>query len=342
MRRISPFEISNWDALLASRPDFSFFHGAAWGRVLADSYGFTPFYLATGRANVPESLLALMEVDSWLTGKRGVSLPFTDDCAPLATDPAKHQQLFQRAIELGRERGWQYIECRGGRQLFGSVPAALSYYGHRLELTPDLDRLFGRLESSVRRAIRKSQKAGVTVEISHDLAAVRFFYKLQCETRKRHGLPPQPLEFFVNIHRHILSQNQGFIAVASHAGKAVAASVYFYLGGRAIYKYGASDFAQQQLRANDLVMWAAIRWLATHGATQLHLGKTALTHDGLRRFKLAWGTREETIEYVKYDLRQNKFVTDSDAVSGWHNTVFRWLPGWLSRAAGKLLYQHWA
>jgi lipid II:glycine glycyltransferase (peptidoglycan interpeptide bridge formation enzyme) len=122
----------------------------------------------------------------------------------------------------------------------------------------------------------------------------------------------------------------------------VAASVYFYLGGRAIYKYGASDLAQQHLRANNSVMWEAIRWLARAGATQLHFGKTALAHDGLRRFKLAWGTTEETIEYVKYDLRQNCFVSDADDVSGWHNDVFRSLPGFLSRAAGKLLYKHWA
>ena len=342
LRRINPLEISNWDELITSRPDFSFFHGAAWARVLAETYGFIPYYLATGPANVPESLLPLMEVDSWLTGRRGVALPFTDDCAPLATNQTETEKLFHGAKQFGQERGWKYIECRGGRKLFGAVPAALSYYGHSLELTADTGEIFGRLESSVRRAIRKSQKDGVTVEISQCLAAVRIFYKLQCETRKRHGLPPQPFDFFVNIHKHILSQNQGIIGVARQAGKAVAASVYFYLGGRAIYKYGASDLAQQHLRANNSVMWEAIRWLAGHGVTHLHFGKTALANEGLRRFKLAWGTSEETIEYVKYDLRQNKFVTDMDAVSGWHNAVFRLLPGGLARTAGKLLYKHWA
>ena len=342
VRRIHPLEISNWDALFTSRPDFSFFHGAAWVRVLADTYGFTPVYLATGAPHAPEAIFPLMEVASWLTGRRGVALPFTDECAPLATDRTENEKLFQSALELGRERGWKYLECRGGRKLFGAVPAALSFYGHRLELMADEEKLFGGLESSVRRAIRKSQKDGVTVEISQGLAAVRIFYKLQCATRKRHGLPPQPFDFFVNIHRHIMSQNQGIVAVASYAGKAVAAAIYFFLGGRAIYKYGASDRAQQHLRANNLAMWEAIRWLAGHGATQLHFGKTALANDGLRRFKLAWGTTEEAIEYVKYDLRQNKFVTDTDALSGWHNAVFRSLPGGLSRAAGKLLYKHWA
>ena len=274
--------------------------------------------------------------------KRGVALPFTDECAPLTIHSSENQKLFSSALNFGRERGWKYIECRGGRKLFGAVPAALSFYGHALELAADEEKMFGRLESSVRRAIRKAQKDGVTVEILQSLDAVRIFYRLQCATRKRHGLPPQPFDFFVNIHRHILSQNQGFIAVASQGGRAVAASVYFHLGGRAVYKYGASDFARQHLRANDLVMWEAIRWLARNGGRHLHFGKTALAHEGLRRFKLAWGTTEELIEYVKFDLRKSAFVTDTDAISGWHNAVFRSLPDFLSQAAGKLLYKHWA
>lgn len=342
VRRISPLEIADWDEWLLARPGFSFFHGAAWARVLVATYGFTPFYFATGAANVPESFLPLMEVDSWLTGKRGVALPFTDECAPLTIHSSENQKLFSSALNFGRERGWKYIECRGGRKLFGAVPAALSFYGHALELAADEEKMFGRLESSVRRAIRKAQKDGVTVEILQSLDAVRIFYRLQCATRKRHGLPPQPFDFFVNIHRHILSQNQGFIAVASQGGRAVAASVYFHLGGRAVYKYGASDFARQHLRANDLVMWEAIRWLARNGGRHLHFGKTALAHEGLRRFKLAWGTTEELIEYVKFDLRKSAFVTDTDAISGWHNAVFRSLPDFLSQAAGKLLYKHWA
>ena len=85
-----------------------------------------------------------------------------------------------------------------------------------------------------------------------------------------------------------------------------------------------------------------MKWLTRNGVTRLHLGKTSLLHDGLRRFKLNLGAVEEKIEYVKYDLRQNQFVTETDGVAGWHNAVFRALPVGLSRLAGGVLYQHWA
>ena len=56
-RRLSPLENPNWDALLTSRPDFSFFHGAAWARVLAETYGFTPHYFFSGRAEAWSSVI---------------------------------------------------------------------------------------------------------------------------------------------------------------------------------------------------------------------------------------------------------------------------------------------
>jgi Acetyltransferase (GNAT) domain len=342
-RRIDPLQNPNWDALLSSHPDFSFFHGAAWAKVLMETYGFTPNYFFSGNATAPEALLPLMETDSWLTGRRGTALPLTDECAPLCRDRATFEKMFAEAVAFGKARRWKAIECRGGRKFFpAEVPASLSFYGHVLELAGDGQALFEKMDGSVRRAVRKAEKDGVTVEFSQSPEAVRTFYRLQCLTRRRHGLPPQPFQFFSNIQRHILSKNQGIIAIAEHRGKKIAADVFFFLGGRAIYKYGASDMEQQHLRGSNLVMWEGIKWLARNGVRSLHLGKTSRLNEGLRRFKLNLGAREETIDYVKFDLRQDRFVTETDGITGWHNRVFRILPGPLSRTAGRLLYKHWA
>ena len=283
-----------------------------------------------------------MEVNSWLTGRRGIALPFTDDCGPLYSNAASILGLIQAALEFGRTRGWKSVEWRGGRELFGEVPASLAYYGHSLDLEKDEDRMFARLESSVRRAIRKSEKSGITVNVSQSLEAMKAFYSLQCKTRRKHGLPPQPFIFFQNVFEHILSKNLGMIAVASCGNRPIAASVYFQLGGRAIYKYGASDEAFQHLRGANLVMWEAIKWHARNGAKTLHLGRTSIGNEGLRRFKLGWGAEEEKIEYVKCDLRKGRFVTDADESTGWHNRVFKVLPVGLSRLIGAVLYRHCA
>jgi hypothetical protein len=339
---VNPVGCPGWDALVATHPRHSFFHGAAWAATLQGTYGFRPVYFTAGTASGRTSILPLMEVDSWLTGRRGITLPYTDECEPLAADAADMRNLIEAAMAFGRMRGWKSVEWRGGRELFADAPASLTFYGHKMVLEADEDRMFARLESSVRRAIRKAEKSGVTVTVSQSLEAMKVFYSLQCKTRRKQGLPPQPFIFFRNIFEHILSKELGMIAVASSQERPLAASIYLKMGTRAVYKFGASDDSLQQLRGSNLVMWEAIKWLARRGATTLHLGRTSLGNEGLRKFKLGWGAGEEIIEYVKYDLRKHAFVTETDESTGWYNRVFNIFPPRVSRLAGALLYRHCA
>ena len=46
LQPVNPLDHPDWDARLTRRPDFSFFHGAAWTKVLVETYGFTPVWLA--------------------------------------------------------------------------------------------------------------------------------------------------------------------------------------------------------------------------------------------------------------------------------------------------------
>src|ERR1035441_5261354 len=120
LQPVNPLEHPDWDAPLTRRPDFSFFHGAAWTKVLVETYGFTPVWLAE-----ENSLLPLMEADSWLTGRRGIALPFTDECAPLCESGKDFPPLFQNAVEFGKSRGWKSVELRGGRKFFSEAPSSL-------------------------------------------------------------------------------------------------------------------------------------------------------------------------------------------------------------------------
>jgi hypothetical protein len=165
---------------------------------------------------------------------------------------------------------------------------------------------------------------------------------LNAMTRRAHGLPPQPLAFFENLHRHIIDRDAGVIVQALVEGRPAAACVYLYRGDRSVYKYGASDKSFQNLRVNDLVMWEAIRWLTARGCTTMSMGKTALDNEGLRRFKLGWGAEESKLRYFKFDIAAGSLVTDRDAISGWHNALFRIMPNIFSRIVGALLYRHMA
>src|SRR4051812_40180248 len=280
---VDPLAIPDWDTLVMSLPGHTFFHSSAWARVLEQSYGYKPVYFAKVENGQLRGLLPMMEVNSWLTGKRGVSLPFSDQCGLLGD----WQALWELAIAEGRERGWKRVEVRDDlKRQPTECSESESFYGHSIELCRDEEKIFAGFEPSVRRAIRKGEKCGVKLEISHSLEAVQEFYRLHCHTRKKHGVPPQPFNFFANFHRHVIAHNHGFVVIARVNGRAIAASLFIHYGATAMYKYGASDENYQNFRGANLVMWHAIQWLARAGFDQLDFGRTDHASEGLRRFKL--------------------------------------------------------
>jgi hypothetical protein len=337
---VNPLEYSQWDAQLEGLPDASFFCGAAWARVLCETYGHKPVFfcrIADGRLT---QLLPVMEVSSPLTGRRGVSLPFSDLCPAIGVGEEESGSLYAAVIEHGRQRNWRYFEARGGIDHWPGATPSVAFFGHIIQLEGGEAALFKRLDGAVRRGIRKAESGGIQIEFANTLEAIRIFYALHCRTRSRHGVPPQPIKFFENIGRYVLESGQGFVAIARHEGAPVGAAVFFHKGRRALYKFGASDYAFQHLRPNNLLMWAAMKHCAAMGISELHLGRTSLFSDGLRQFKLGFGAAEERIEYARYDLRRGAFVKSADRAEGILNVTFRSLPLPLLRLAGGLLYGH--
>lgn len=337
---LNPSGHSGWEDLLATHPQSGFFHTSAWAKVLQETYGFTPFYFTAHEQGRLLGLWPFMEVNSWLTGKRGVCLPFTDECPPIFSDAAAAQRCLAEVTEHGRRRGWKYWECRGANLFPEELPASTSYYGHLLDLTPGQPAVYERFKGSVRTAIRKAEKSGITVEAGNSWELLCAFYQLNCQTRQKHGLPPQPLTFFRRIWENVLKKNLGTVIIGRHQGRPVSSAVFFHFGKQVIYKYGASDETVKELSATNLVLWAGIQQFISEGREVFNFGRSSMSNEGLRKFKLAWGTREVSIKYLKYDLNKEKFVTDRPETEGWQNRVFRLMPQFLSRKIGALLYKH--
>jgi hypothetical protein len=332
---VDPLAVANWDALVMALPGHSFFHSAAWARTLEESYGYKPIYFAKVENGALRGLLPVMEVDSWLTGKRGVSLPFSDECEGLG----ESGELFEAATKVAGERAWKYLEVRGP---IGGERGATSemFFGHTLELSKNEEKIFASFDPAVRRAIRKAEKAGVKVEISRSLEGVREFYDLHCLTRKKHGVPPQPFSFFANFHRNVIAHNLGFVAIARLEGRAIAANVFVHFGTKAIYKYGASDENFQNFRPANLAMWYGVQWYARAGFDRLDFGRTEKANEGLRRFKLGWGAVERSIEYFKYDPGTQRFVSGKGESSLMRERILKRIPIPIARIIGSVLYRH--
>ena len=56
-------------------------------------------------------MIPLMEVSSFLTGKRAVSLPFTDYCEPLAPHHEVLKVMFDAIILEGKKEDGSILSC---------------------------------------------------------------------------------------------------------------------------------------------------------------------------------------------------------------------------------------
>ena len=242
-------------------------------------------------------------------------------------------------IDYGKQAGWKHLELRGGMNYLEKSTASATFVSHSLDLAGDEQQIFKSFRDSTRRNIKKAAKSNIEVSFNSTWQSVETFYELNSITRKHHGVPPQPIKFFKKVFEHIISKDKGIVAIASHQGIPVAGAVFFHFGKKALFKFGASIRRFQHLRPNNLVMWEAIKWLASNGFENLNLGRTEPENNGLMQFKRGWGTRERQIHYYSYDFKLGEFITQKKTFKSSYN-FFKLMPEPLLKLAGNLLYRH--
>src|ERR1700741_1657825 len=151
--QIDPTRDARWAELVERHPKASVFHTAGWIKALRCTYGYEPLAFTTSSPNSDlENGLVFCRVNSWLTGRRLVSLPFSDHCEPLCESADDLNFVIRYLQATFQHQNWRYLEVRpvngdfkhnGDANTF--VPSA-THFLHVLDLRPDLDELFKSLD----------------------------------------------------------------------------------------------------------------------------------------------------------------------------------------------------
>src|SRR5581483_11815693 len=188
---------------LAKYASDHFYFNPAWLDLVTSLYGYTPIQLTTTNSSGNLSgFLPLCYMESPLTGRRLVSLPFSDYCPLLAEDEASANQLVDQAIELARQKRVRYLELRAGLNETldrrDDLAAGSLYARWLVKLAPDSTTAWTQLRPAARRKVKKARSHGVQVRLSESRQDMREYYRLHLLTRtKKHGMPAQPLNFFL-------------------------------------------------------------------------------------------------------------------------------------------------
>jgi len=340
LKIINPITFKGWDDLVTSSGRLAPFLSSSWARVFFETYNYRPYYFCLINEGLLEGLVPLIEVDSSITGKRAVSLPFTDYCNPLIDNTAQFKEFFRDIVSFGKANNWEYIEFRGGEEFLDGEEVSSAYHLHEIEISEDEKINRKLLRDSTRRNIDKAIKSNLIIRKSTDLSDVKTFYSMHKKTRKAHGLPPQPFKFFENIHKHIIDKGDGVVFLAEHQNEIVAGAIFLSFGDQAIYKYGASANDTNKIRPNNLIMWEAIKWCSENGLRSLNLGRTDLNSEGLLQYKRGWGGKESLLNYYRFDMKSESFVADNSGRNSRLEKVFQLTPMPILTKFGEITYRH--
>ncbi len=335
---LSP-EDEHWLEFITSKPQATIFHHPAWLKSLSECYGFRPFVIAVCDAGGHVLAgLPVMEVRSRLTGRRWVSLPFTDYCPPLYDDLEAFNQLTHDLTSLYEAGRAPKIEIRWELPAYPPIQPYSAYYLHTVKLASDPQVVMKRFERTHRQNIGTAEKRGVRIEWGTKPEHVRCFYQMQLETRRRKGLPVQPWKFFDLLGKQIVGPGLGFILLAYKDDQCLAGGLFLNWQQTLTYKYAASSTEDHQYRPNNLLSWTAMRWGCEHGYTVFDLGRTEVENTGLQRFKKGWAADESPLTYSI--LSAALPAANDGKLMSLMKPLIQKAPPWVCRTVGELLYRH--
>jgi hypothetical protein len=329
---------TRWMDFIKAHPDAHIFHHPDWISLLARCYGYRPFVAAVLNAQGQVTAgLPVLEINGLLNKRRWVSLPFTDYCPPLYSDDESFHFLEKSITEETQKQNIADLELRWDYQspgLFRQSEFVLT----TIKLYPSPDQVSKNIKSSDFHKITLAGKKGVHVESGISTQFLEAFYQLHVLTRRRHGVPVQPFNYFRMLRDEILESGKGFISLAYKDDVPIAGGLYLHWNKTLVYKYAASTELGRQLYANDPIVWGAICWGCAHGYTTFDWGRSDASNAGLRRFKNRWGSDETPLYYSRnHEPVSNGLEQKMTPIM---NAVINKSPLWVCRFSGELLYRY--
>ncbi|HEY0279739.1 MAG TPA: GNAT family N-acetyltransferase [Solirubrobacterales bacterium] len=336
---IDPLRDDGYAALAASAPDAKIFHDRLWLELLRDEYDYEIGACVVREGDRVQAAIPFARIDSRLTGKRLVALPFSDDCPPLLAPDAPLEALgsLGEALAEHAHAGRRDLTVHAA---LPSVPAghvSERFVQHRRLLPTDPDEAEAGCSKSFRQSVRRAKREGLTIERRTDALGLDSFYRLHLQTRRRLGVPTQPKSFIARFER-IFAAGRGGVWLVRDGEQTIAAAVFLTHGRTVTHKYGASDAASLPKCPNNLLMAEAIREHAARGFELFDFGRCDLDNPGLRKFKRGMGAEELTLSYTYLSEPAPPGAPSlKDKVM---TATIRRSPALVGRLAGEVLYRH--
>lgn len=346
---IVQFDIANemqtrhWDDFVESHANGTPFHLISWIRTIQETYSLKAslFALSDG-SGVISGIFPFFLIKTAMLGSRIVSLPFSDYCGPLFNEFGQEDEFIRKIITENTNRV-KCIEIRGKLNNDCGLVAYNYYKRHILDLLPDHSIILAKVDKkTIQYSIRKAIKAGIEIREENNEQGIEEFYRLNKLTRKKHGVPSQPVKFFKHLYDNMIVSGNAFILLASKDSKNIAAGLFFKFKDTIYYKYNVSDpQVLSKLTPNHLLTWYAIEQACIKGYRFFDFGRTSPDNVGLMRYKKMWGAEPLDLPYFYHPKIKGAVSMEGD---NWKyriiTSVWRSLPDTVVDMIAPLIFKH--
>lgn len=311
------------------------FEHPAWLSVLKKAYGLNIISINDDNGDSEKKYIVSFVVKKSFRHLKYISLPFSDYIS-LLTD---NESLDGIVANLINKNKFLEIELRN-KYTQNGFQEKLVGYKHWLSLLPSENDIFaGFKKTQIQQCIQKATKEGLIGAVYTTYEAMEQFYRLHLITRKKLGVPVQPKMFFNHFWNEIIDKGLGYIVLVFSNNKVISAGIFAGFDKIVTYKFSASNPDYLQLRPNHLMLWTGIKEAKKRGFEIFDFGRTDLNTEGLRKFKLGWGTKEEPLYYSYYPQPPNnsKFSFIKDKIV---KPIIQNSPIFVCRLSGEMFYKY--
>lgn len=340
---IDPRVDRRWTEFLRTAKGATVFHSAPWLEVIQRTYGWCCRVLASlDEHGVVKGGIPYFTTNSVITGRRIVSVPFSDYCHPVCETNSELTFLLRGLVEAAAVHGAGSVEVRGlgndeVAKCEGWEPRG-RFLSHKLSLIAGIEEVERHYHKDcVHRKVRKAVQQGLAIESGTRSKIIDEFYALLVRTRRRHGYPPPPRRWLANLVECVPG---GDCMICSYRGTPVAGIFILRWNDTVYYKYGASDERFHRLGPMPFLYREMIRRAAEEGSRAVDLGRTELSNRGLAEFKQRFGGVPTMLQYWEYGKRSRREGRLSGVVGTLGRIVMTRMPLSLLPSIGNALYPH--